>query len=75
MAYEELINEIRKLRKDIKDRARYEKYCRLKEQGKLSLKPAMGRGMPTVPEYHEWDGLSSRESEEQARWYSKYDRR
>jgi hypothetical protein len=72
MSDKALIDELRALRKEVKslredtnknaksarDSDRYERYCRLKEQGKLSLLPALGRGMPRVPKYSEWDGRS-----------------
>ena len=36
------------------------RYEQLKASGNLALKPAMGRGMPEVPSFEEWNGCHGR---------------
>lgn len=80
----ELLKELKALRREVKglrddannnaqrkrDAARYQRYRDLKKSGNLSLKHAIGRGMPTVPTYAEWDGMSSDEAKEQYDYYN-----
>lgn len=82
---QELIDEVKALRKEVaaarkearearqseKERARRAKYDRLKAEGRLPLREAVGRGMPTIPTYSEWNGLSKEEDQAEYDYYNK----
>lgn len=48
-------------------------YDRLKHEKRLPIKPAIGRGMPTVVPFSEWDGSTAEEQEELKKEWDKID--